>query len=349
MTMRVARTVAREQLAFVELPRPERAPGEVLVRILAVTLCGTDLHIFEDDYPTELPLVQGHELAGVVVETDPDRADLRGARVVIDPVVACGVCHACRAGRPNVCASLSVLGCYEDGGFAEFVAVPATRVHRVPAGLPTEVAALAEPTSIALQAVTRSRPQPGEIALVLGCGPIGLLAALALADRGVIVLAADTDAVRAATARGFGASETFVVAPGFPDAAQQRTIDELTDHAGPIIVIEATGVPASLQNAVRLVASGGRVVQVGISTRTVELSMTDLPYKELDLLGSRNSLGLIPQGLDLLSRHRGAAEELLTHAFAFDDLADAFAAMADPAVPTGKIVIRMPLAEAVPA
>lgn len=344
--MLTARTIARETLSFDETPEPVLTPGHALVRIHAVSLCGTDLHIYEDDYPTDLPIVQGHEMAGVVIAANDGDAVAPGDRVAINPVIVCGECRACRTGRPNVCKNLSVLGCYEDGGFTEILSVPVERLHPVPDGLPLHVAAVGEPTSIALQAVNRSEPQAGETALILGCGPIGLLATLGLTERGVTVIAADTDPERAKLAQVFGAKHTLVVAPGFPDADQQAVIDAETEGEGPEIVIEATGVPASLQNAIRLVGAAGRIVQVGISGRTVEFTMKDLPFKEIDLRGSRNSLTLIPDGLALLSRHPEAADALLTHRFPFAELAQAYRTMADPTIPTGKIIIDMPGASA---
>lgn len=344
--MLTARTIARGTLAYEQVPSPLLEPGHALVEIHAVSLCGTDLHIFEDDFPTDLPIVQGHEMAGIVREVSPESTFSPGDRVAVDPVISCGSCRACRIGRANVCQHLSVLGCYQDGGFAEILSVPTRRLHPVPDALPLEVAALGEPASISLQAVSRATPAAGETALVLGCGPIGLLAALGLAERGVTVVVADTDPARVALGATFGATDAFTVGVDFPDAAQRDALAALTEGTGPEIVIEATGVPASLENAIRLIAPAGRIVQVGISPRAANITIKDLTDKEIDLRGSRNSRTLIPAGLDLLARHPEAARALMTHRFAFTDLAEAFRAMADRSIPTGKIVIRMPAADA---
>lgn len=344
-TMRVARTIAPSVLEYADAPAPSRRAGEALVAIHTVSLCGTDLHIFaEADYPAPLPMVQGHELAGVVVAADEGGIVEVGDRVAIDPLIACGSCRACRTGRPNVCRDLSVLGCYEHGGLAELLAVPTARLHRVPDALPLEIAALGEPASIALRAVERSEGAAGQTAVVLGCGPIGLLATLGLAERGVAVVACDTDPARAALAASFGAAKQLVVDADFPGGAGGERIAALTDGDGPEIIIEATGVPASLQNAVRLVASAGRIVQVGISARPASLRIKDLTDKEVELRASRNSIGLIGEGLAMLARHPEAWQALVTHRFPFAELEAAFRTMADPAVPTGKILITMPAA-----
>lgn len=345
--MLTARTTAPGSLVFEEVPQPRRGAGEALVRVCTVSLCGTDLHIFGGDFATDLPLVQGHEMAGIVVEIDPAAdSPLRvGDRVAIDPLVACGTCRACRRGRSNVCAHLSVLGCYEDGGLAELVSVPLHRLHRVPDGLGLDVAALGEPASIALQAVARAEPAEGDVALVLGCGPIGLLAALGLAERGVTVVAADTDPARLAVAARFGARHALRVDGVFPDPAQAELLAQVTGTSGVDIVIEATGVPASLENAVRLVGPGGTIVQVGISSRAAAITLKDLTDKEIELRGSRNSRGLIPDGLAMLARHPEATAALLTHRFPFAELEAALRLMADPTEPSGKIVVLLPTGE----
>lgn len=342
--MRVARTVGAQRIAFAEEPEPSVHSGEVRIAVHAVSLCGTDLHIFADDFPTALPLIQGHELSGVVMDAPPGSSLSPGDRVAVDPLVSCGACRACRTGRSNVCARLSVLGCYQDGGFVEVLSVPASRVHRAPEDLPLDIAALGEPTSISLQAVSRAEPVADEVALVLGCGPIGLLAALALSERGVTVIAADIDPNRVALAERFGATVALTVGTGFPDAAQSARIADLTDGNGPDIIIEATGVPAALENAVRLIGSAGRIVQVGISSRAAQITIKHLTDKEIDLRGSRNSLGLIPDALALLARHPDAVAALVTHRFAFEELDAAFRTMADPGIATGKIIVLMPVA-----
>ncbi|WP_347108441.1 alcohol dehydrogenase catalytic domain-containing protein [Paenarthrobacter sp. S56] len=330
-------------------PQPVLEPGHALVRVHNVTLCGTDLHIWEDDYPTDLPIIQGHEFSGVVEELAPggiaNTSITVGDRVAVNPVISCGRCRPCRAGRYNVCQDVGCLGCYSNGAFTELVSVPVQKLCPVPDDLPLEIAAMGEPASIAMQAVNRGRPEAGETALVLGSGPIGLLATLYLTDLGVNVVCADTEQHRLDLAVGFGAVDTLLVTPGseFPDAHQARRLNALTDNYGPQLVIEATGVPSSLENAIRLVASAGRIVQVGISPRQAKVSMKDIPYKELDLMGSRMSLNLIPEGLALLARHPDQARALLTHRFAFADLQQAYRLMQGRTEKIGKILIEMPV------
>ena len=348
--MLTARTIAKETISYEEVAEPVLEPGHALVRVHHVTLCGTDLHIWEDDYPTELPLVQGHEFSGVV-EAIGDNVDNPagisvGDRVAVSPMTYCGACRPCLQGRFNVCRNISCIGCYSDGALVEVLSVPVEKLCPVPEGLALDLAAMAEPASIAMQAVNRGRPEAGETALVLGSGPIGLLATLYLTDLGVDVVCADTEADRLELARLFGAADTLLVDPaaGFPDTEQAARLGRRTEGYGPSLVLEATGAPSSLENAIRLVASAGRIVQVGISPRTATVSMKDIPFKELDLLGSRNSLNLIPDGLDLLARHPDQAQALMTHRFGFADLQQAYEVMRNRTERVGKIVIGMPAA-----
>ncbi|MCQ9165423.1 alcohol dehydrogenase catalytic domain-containing protein [Arthrobacter sp. STN4] len=342
-TMLAVRTVSAGTLEYADVPRPRLGPGQALVRVEFATLCGTDLHIFEDDYTSELPLIQGHELAGTVMATAPGVDGVCiGDRVAIDPLINCGGCAACRQGRGNVCPHQVVLGCYCDGGLVEYLAVAAPKLHRIPDSLPTDLGAVAEPTAISMEAVKRSRAVAGETALVLGAGPIGLLATLALHDLGVTVVTADTLPDRLGMARKFGAGHTLLIDPasGFPAAELAAAIGT---HApdGPQLVIEATGVPSSQLNALTAVAPAGRVVQVGISTRPAAFPMNLLPFKEVDLLGSRNSQGLIPEALALISRYPDTVRGLLTHRFGVHDLRTAFQTMQDTTQRVGKILIDM--------
>lgn len=342
--MLAVRTVSAETLDYVNVPRPVVGAGEALVRIQHVTLCGTDLHIFEDDYTAELPLIQGHELSGTVEEVavDVDRIAV-GDRVAVDPLISCGECRACLRGRGNVCAHLSVLGCYCDGGFAQFVTVKAEKLHPLPDTLPLELGAVAEPMAISLEAVKRGRAEFGDVALVLGAGPIGLLATLALHDLGATVITADTVPERVALAQEFGADHTLLIDPTapFPEAELHSFLGE-NGADGPDLVIEATGVPASLHNALTVVAPAGRVVQVGISTRPVDFPLNVLPFKEIDLLGSRNSQGLIPEALELIGRHPETVRGLITHRYDLDQLAVAFDTMRDRTQRVGKVLIDIP-------
>lgn len=345
--MRAAVTVSKETIEYQDRADPVASVGHALVSIRHVTLCGTDLHIWEDDYATELPIVQGHEFVGIIEalsEADAANAAFSvGDRVAVSPMFYCGSCYACRTGRVNSCRRMSIYGCYEDGGLATLISIPLEKLYPIPPGLPLEIASLCEPMSIAMQAANRGRPVAGEKALVLGSGPIGLLATMYLTDLGVQVIAADTVPERCDFARQFGALDTILIDPQreFPTPETAAMISEWADD-GPSLVIEATGQPSSLQNALRIVTTAGRIVLVGISDRETQLSMRIVPIKEVDLIGSRNSMNLIGEALQMIDRHQVQARSLITHRFDFDDLTAAFETMRSRTERVGKVAIDMP-------
>ncbi|REE03873.1 alcohol dehydrogenase catalytic domain-containing protein [Citricoccus nitrophenolicus] len=356
-TATAAVTTSRRAIEYRSIAAPVPAPGMAVIRMASVTLCGTDAHIWDDDYATELPIIQGHEAAGTIAALDPSDmpTDLGsgtdsgtggwavGDRVAISPMFYCGQCHACSIGRVNACRHMSVYGCYEDGSLVTEQAVPLEKLYRVPDGLELSLAPMSEPASIAMQAVNRGRAEAGETVLVSGAGPIGLLATVYLKDLGCDVTVSDMNPSRLALAAALGADRTFTVTPGdFPTAAQRTELDQLTRGDGPSLVIDATGAPASVATGVDLVATAGRVVCVGISDAELRLTLRTLPVKEIDLLGSRNSQNLIGEALDLLDRHQDSIGALLTHRFAFTELDAAFTTLVDPTAGVGKIAIDFP-------
>lgn len=354
-TATAAVTSSRRTIEYRGVPAPAPAPGTAVVRMASVTLCGTDAHIWDDDYATDLPIIQGHEAAGTIAALDA--ADATGAgggwavgdRVAISPMVYCGTCHACSIGRVNACRHMSVYGCYEDGSLVTEQAVPLQKLYRIPESLSLDLAPLHEPLSIAMQAVNRGRATAGERVLVSGAGPIGLLATVYLKDLGCDVTVSDMNADRLALATAMGADRTLTVSrEEFPTPAQQAGLDELTGGDGPSLVIDATGAPVSVATGIDLVATAGRVVCVGISDQELRLTLRTLPVKEIDLLGSRNSQNLSGEALELLDRHQHTIAGLLTHRFAFEDLDAAFEALVDPSAGVGKIAIDFPAVTTTP-
>lgn len=344
-TTEAAVTTSKRRIDYQTLEVPQPSPGHAVVRMHTVTLCGTDAHIWDDDYASELPMIQGHEASGVIAELDAADAQSGwnvGDPVVILPMFWCGECHACSIGRVNACRRMSVYGCYEDGSLVTEQLVPLDHLYRVPEGVDLGVAALAEPISIAMQACRRGQPVAGERVVVAGAGPIGLLATMYLKDIGCDVTVTDTQDARLDLAREFGADRAMKVLGAFPNNEQRSVLDELTDGDGPSLIIDATGVPASVAGGIDLVATAGRVVCVGISEAELSFSMRRLPTKEIDLLGSRNSENLFPDCLDLLWRYQRTLAKLITHRFHFHDLDAAFRTLIDPSAGVGKIAIDFP-------
>jgi L-gulonate 5-dehydrogenase len=320
-------------------------PGQVLVAPEAVGLCGSDFHYFLGDIgtiddPSSLyPRIQGHEAAGTIVEVGADCPPelATGARVALWPVSSCGRCYACRIGRGNACSNISLIGVHADGALQQQLLVPAAQCFPVGDQDPA-LAALIEPVSIAMRAAVRGNVAEGEHVVVLGAGPIGQALALVATDRGASVLLVDTVASRLARGAAMGAD----VLQASPDRSFVAAAREWAGPDGPEVVFEATGVPALVQTSVELVAQAGRVVVVSLSSEPTPIRVGDLPFKEIDLLGtSCCGSGEFAQAVELVGRRREAAAGLVTHEFTLEQAPEAIAyAMAHPAE-VMKAVVRV--------
>jgi L-gulonate 5-dehydrogenase len=285
--------------AFAEVPLPEPGPGEVRVRVAVAGLCAGDLYIYTGKNPyVRYPRIGCHEIAGVVEAAGPDCAAEPGLRVVVEPFIGCGHCYPCRVGKPNCCANLRIVGVHQDGGFADFVIVPASHVHPVPAGMALVDAAFAEPVAIGVQGCNRAGVTAADHVLVLGAGPIGLAVAEVARARGARVHITDLNIERLAVAGALGIE---MLAPG--DDLPDRVLT-LTNGEGMPVVMEATGAPPAMQAACAMVAAGGRVVILGLVARGVEVCLPGLDFtrKEMTILGSRASTGCFPEALALIAR-----------------------------------------------
>lgn len=318
----------------VPVPPAPLDPGLARVRLRWAGVCGSDLAAYRGTSPlVSYPRVLGHELLVDVLEA-PGAPQLAGRRAVVEPLLPCGTCRACRLGRPNCCANLRVLGVHVDGGMRETTLIATRQLYGVPDGLPDEVAVLAEPTSIAYQAVRRADIQAGGVAVVLGAGTIGLLIAqLLVRARGCRALVHDVDPWRLQIAARIGATPLEGDAQGVLTRVQQATGGELA-----AVVFEATGHPACTALTTALVAHAGRIVCVGWNAAPVAIDTVTLMRKEIDLLGSRNSVAAFPPVLQLLADGTIDAAAMITHRL---DLADAHRALRllDQGEPALKILV----------
>lgn len=269
-----------------ELPMPEPGPGEVLLRILRVGLCGSDLNTFRGTNSlADYPRIPGHELAARIeaVGAEVPGSFKVGARVTASPYSHCGQCSACRQGRHNACRHNQTLGVQRDGALVEWLAMPWQRVF-ASEWLNDSALALVEPLTIGFHAVDRVRVSAGDTVLVLGCGAVGLGAIAAASQRGARVLAVDVAQRKLETARAAGAAECFQ-----NDQDLLAHVREATDGEGPSVAIEAVGRPDTCLAAAEAVAFGGRVGFIGYSAEPVCFDTKLFVRKELDLLGSRNA------------------------------------------------------------
>lgn len=289
-----------QPLRLEERPDPAPGPGEVVVEVGACGVCGSDLFLTKGGFDSTLPIVPGHEVAGIVclVGAGVDPA-LRGQTVAVYYIAHCGRCRFCTADRPNLCLEVRRLGVEVDGGFAEQVVVPAANV--IPAGGDTPMADLAVLTDAvatpyhALHAVARVRP--GETVVVFGVGGIGSNAVQLAARAGCRVIAVSRRESSLELARTLGAEATVA---GGDDAV--AGIRELTGPAGPEVVVQTVGSPAVDEQAVAAVGLGGRVILVGASTEPFRMRDVDLIWREASVRGSR---GFTPADIRaVLDRYR---------------------------------------------
>ena len=302
----------------------ERAPqaGEVLIRVRRAGICGSDVHILHGANPfARYPRVIGHEIMGEVAGLGEGAEGLAiGQRVVVDPVVACGRCRACRIGRSNVCTRLEVFGVHRDGGMAEAIVLPAANVVPVPDALSDRAAALAEPFAVAANVLMRTGVEAGEIALIYGAGTVGLTVLQAARLQGARCLIVDPDVRRLERAKALGAER--VVDPRAEDLA--AIVAEMTEGEGASLVVDGAGVPSVLEEAVRLAGPAGRIGILGFSTSPSAIPQQEITKKELTLVGSRLNRRLIPKALEWLASGAIDAEALVTHEFALQDAKAAF-------------------------
>jgi 2-desacetyl-2-hydroxyethyl bacteriochlorophyllide A dehydrogenase len=314
-------------------------PGQALVQVRSIGICGTDTHAFFGRQPFfDYPRILGHELGVEVLAVGEGVEDLSvGARCAVLPYLECGVCVACRRGRPNCCANLQVLGVHVDGGMRERMLVPADKLF-FHADLTFDQLALVETLGIGAHAVARANVEAGETVLVVGLGPIGLGAVQAARARGAEVVAVDAAASRLRFAREvFGVARTFEVS----DDLEDRLAAEL-DGELPTAVLDATGHPGSMDRAPTLCAPSGRVVFVGLHKGDVRFPDALFHRRELTLMASRNGTAAeFREVLDGMASGAIDTAPWITHETSLDRIAEDLPKFADPTSGVLKAVLRI--------
>ena len=294
----------------VAMPQPE--PGEVLVRVRCVGVCGTDIRSWQGRHSfTSYPRVPGHEVSGTVVKFGSQaegRGIVPGDTVVIEPMVACGKCYSCSIGRYNCCENLEVLGVHRDGAMQEYLCVPASLLHKAPPGSNFVELSFVEPACVGLHAINRSSAGAGDIVAVIGAGNIGLLMIQILKAKGANVIAVDVKDSRLSLARRLGAD---LVINSKTDDPVKKT-KEFTGGLGVPVVFEVAGIAETVLLTFELVSYAGQIVLVGVCPDEVRLRPDSLNKRELDVLASRNSKGAFPGVLDLVRERKLVTEELVS-------------------------------------
>lgn len=305
-----------------EWPTPEPGLNDVVVKVAACGVCHTDLHYLDHGTPTfkEPPIVLGHEVAGTIAVVGADVEQWsEGDRVLIPAVLSCGQCEACRTGRENICAQSAMLGNHIDGGYAEYVAVPAKDVFHLPEEIPlVEGAIIADAVTSPYHAVAnRGRVKAGDWVVVVGCGGIGLNVIQVAAALGGRVIAVDVVQTKLDWAIRLGAKA------GIDSSRTERVDKEIRrmTAGGADVALEAVGTPGTQELALSCLKTGGRLVLVGYSPEKMVLNSGRVMFRELDVVGSLGCRPVdYPRVIELARQGKIEVERLVTHRFPLEEI-----------------------------
>ncbi len=313
--MRAAVLRAPRDLRVESVEAPVAGPGEVLIRVSAAGICGTDYRIWTGERPVRYPLTPGHEFVGEVAAVGPGVGRVAvGDRVAVEPNWGCGACDLCQEGSGNLCLARTAVGIDRAGGFAELAVLPERACWRAPAGLPDDRLVLAEPLAVVARAVGRGAPRAGETAAVVGAGTLGLLALQVLRARGCRVLVVSRTERRLGVARELGADGTVALGAGDPVASARA----LSGRDGVDLVVETAGTAAAVElvlGRVGFVRPGGRVVLTGLPHAPATVEFFWLVRREIEVRGSMIYRHEFGDALQLLAEGAIEVAPLVTHRF----------------------------------
>ena len=312
-----------EKITVVERDIPEITSTQVLLKVKAAGICGSDVGIYhgKNAFAT-YPRVVGHEFVGEVVKVGADVKNAAvGDHIAVDPVVSCGHCYACRTGRHNVCKTVNVLGVHRDGGYQEYVAVEQNQLHQLPKDLPWEIAATVEPYSIGAQVAHQGRLTGDDTVLICGAGPRGLISLQVAKMTGAKVAILDVVDSRLEPAKEMGAD--MVINSKTKDPVE--AMNEFTGGEGFNLIYEATGNVNVLQMCIqKLPSPAGRVVVLGFSTVEFPIRQVDIMSKELEIIGTRLNNDRFPEVIEWFKEGKVDPKSIVTNTVPFTEADKAF-------------------------
>lgn len=301
------------------LPYPEKKDTEVLIKIKSMGICGSDVGAYRGTNPlVTYPRILGHELVGTILEEGVGMPSniKKGDRVIVDPYIYCGSCYPCSIGRTNCCENLNVLGVHINGGMQEVFAHPAKMLTKVPDNLSLEQLPLAEPLTIALHALHRTKLKQGEHVIIIGAGAIGLMAALVAKEYGATPILVDILDKRLEYAQSIGID--YVINP-----SKENDIDKIksiTNNRLCEVVVEASGANISIQNTLKYASFAGRIALTGWPKAETPLPTNLITFKELNIYGSRTSKGEFEEALHLLSQGKINPQHIISKIVRFEEI-----------------------------
>jgi len=316
--MKAAVLYAAGDLRLEERKRPQPGRGEVLIRVRACGVCGTDAALYRGEYPANTPVIIGHEFAGEVAEAGEGAGGFEpGDRVTVDPNVVCHACAYCRCGNEHLCERLSSMGVQKDGADAEYCVIPATNVYRIPETLSYEEAAFCEPLACAIHGVDLAGVRLGDTVLILGAGGMGnLIAQCAAAAGAATIVVSEPIALRREMALANGATHGI-------DPARREVERQIKDirPLGADVVFEAAGNPGAQALCPSLVRRGGKIVWFGVGPKgkRIEVDPFLINENELSILGSFDNPFATSRAIGMLAGGRVRVGNLISHRFALED------------------------------
>ncbi|MFZ1754611.1 MAG: zinc-binding dehydrogenase [Caldilineaceae bacterium] len=312
-------------VALLDVPEPAVRAGHVVIEVQSAGVCGTDLHIYHDEYPSYPPVILGHEVAGVIAAVgDGVSGWAEGERVTAEPYfTVCGHCAYCRDGFPNQCPHRRSIGSGVHGAFTRYVLVPALNLHRLSPSISTATGALTEPLACCVHGLEMTRVEPSDTVAVVGPGAIGLLAAQVVKAAGarVVLLGTAADEERLALGRSLGIDVTVNVQA--EDAL--AVVNGMTEGLGADVVFECSGAEAGAQLALSLVRRRGRYCQMGLIGRPIRWDLEQVCFREIQVHGS---FATVPsawrKALRLLASGQVQTEPLVSHTLPITDWQEAF-------------------------
>ena len=323
--MKAAVLYGIRDLRLEDVPKPEISDNEVLIRVNASGICGTDIHIYRGEWKTNMPIILGHEFSGVIADVGREVKGLNiGDPVVAEPNIPCGSCYFCRMSERNYfCENLEATGVTVNGAFAEYVKVVASNVYRLPEGYNLDEAALIEPLACCVRGIDQAEIKVGDTVAIVGAGPVGLiLLQLALQSGASMVIQTDMEDSRLSLAKDLGADHTINVTKEDP----VESIKELTGGYGVDVAIEAVGKPEAITQAMRATRRGGRLVIFGVSPEDAvwKVRPFELYDKELTIKTSYRSPYTFQRAVKIAVSGRVRLKPLISHVFKLDDIHRAF-------------------------
>ena len=337
--MKAAVMTELNKMEIKEMPSPQPKAEEVLVKVKACSVCGSDIHAFKEKvFGLEPPLILGHEVAGIVKKVGDKVNGLKtGDRVALEPAVPCRECELCKKGKYHMCQNTTHLAVDSDGGFAEYVKLHYLNVHKIGTDIPFIKASLMEPIGVCLHGLKKAQLELGESILIVGNGPFGLiftqLARLAGAGK---VFVSGRRENRNRIARKYGARVIDI-----RDESVEEVINRETDNRGVDIVIDAAGTPSVFEDTFKVLRPGGRMVLFSYTKSEINLDISPVHMNEYQLIGScrcPNTFGDVAQ---LISSKKLDLSEIITHVFPLDEIKKAFAVVQDRKQKCIKAVIEI--------